>query len=48
VNDKYAFFIWTSYGITLAVLLWNWLAPRIARSRLRRVLADARAEEAEA
>jgi heme exporter protein CcmD len=45
VNEKYAFFIWTSYGITLAVLLWNWLAPRAARARLHRVLIQARSEE---
>lgn len=44
MNDKYALFIWASYGLTLAVLAWNWLAPRLARNDLRRRLSEPAAE----
>lgn len=33
----YAFYVWTSFGATAAVFLWNWLAPQ----RRRRTLMDA-------
>lgn len=33
----YAFFVWTSYGITLVILLANILSPFMQR---RRLLAD--------
>ncbi len=35
----YAFYVWTSYGITAAVLLWNLLAPIMLRKQLLRQLA---------
>ncbi|MCQ8104699.1 heme exporter protein CcmD [Methylomonas sp. SURF-2] len=35
----YAFYVWTSYGITLAVLLWNLFAPIVQRKQLLRQLA---------
>lgn len=34
----YAFYVWTSYGITTAVLLWNLLAPIVQRKQLLRQL----------
>ncbi|MDD3762608.1 MAG: heme exporter protein CcmD [Nevskiales bacterium] len=37
----YATFVWTSFGLALAVFLWNWLAPR----RRRREILDASLEE---
>ena len=40
MNEKYAFFIWGSYGLTLAALLWNWLRPKVEREELRRRLAE--------
>ncbi len=35
----YAFYVWTSYGITSAVLLWNLFAPIVRRKQLLRQLA---------
>lgn len=32
----YAFYVWTSYGITTAVLLWNLIAPIVQRKQLLR------------
>jgi heme exporter protein CcmD len=42
--SKYAFFIWSSYALTLAVFLWNALAPMLQRSKLRRRLPDGTAD----
>jgi heme exporter protein CcmD len=41
VNEKYALYVWSSYGLSLAVLLWNMWAPRLRRNQLRRQLAEA-------
>jgi heme exporter protein CcmD len=41
MNPKYAVFIWSSYGLTLAVLLWNAFAPRLRRRELKRRLSEA-------
>jgi heme exporter protein D len=35
----YAFYVWTSYGLTLIVLLANILIPIIQRKQLLRALA---------
>ena len=35
----YAFYVWTSYGLTAAVLLWNVLAPIVQRKQILRQLA---------
>ena len=40
MNDKYAFFIWASYAVTMAALVWNWLSPRLARNELRARLSE--------
>ena len=48
MNPKYAFFIWTSYALALAVLLWNVFAPSLRRSQLRRELVEAQSGENEA
>lgn len=40
MNPKYAFFIWTSYGLTALVVLWNLLAPRLRRNDLQRRLSE--------
>lgn len=34
----YAFYVWTSYGLTFAVLLFNLLAPIVQRKQLLRQL----------
>ncbi len=34
----YAFYVWTSYGITFAVLLWNLISPVLQRKNLLRRL----------
>lgn len=41
MNEKYAVFIWGSYAVTVAVLVWNWLSPRLARNELRARLSEA-------
>ncbi|MDR3416796.1 MAG: heme exporter protein CcmD [Nevskia sp.] len=41
MNPKYAIFIWGSYGLTLAVLLWNAIAPLLRRNTLKRTLSEA-------
>jgi heme exporter protein CcmD len=40
VDSKYALFIGGSYGLTLAVLLWNALAPHFRRGELKRRLSE--------
>lgn len=35
----YALYVWTSYGITTVVLLWNLFAPVLLRKQLLRQLA---------
>jgi len=35
----YAFYVWTSYGLTTVVLLWNVLAPVLQRKQILRQLA---------
>jgi heme exporter protein CcmD len=44
MNPKHAFFIWSSYALTAAVILWNLIAPRLARNELRRALSEDGAE----
>jgi heme exporter protein D len=34
----YAFYVWTAYGLTTAVLLWNLFAPIVQRKQLLRHL----------
>ena len=46
MNEKYAVYIWASYGFTLAVLLWNIWSPWAARNHLRARLSEA-ADEGE-
>jgi heme exporter protein D len=36
----YAFYVWGSFGATVAVLAWNVVAPRLERGRLRRKLRE--------
>ncbi len=40
MNPKHALFIWGSYGLALAVMLWNVLVPRLRRCELKRRLAE--------
>lgn len=41
MDPRYAFFIWSSFGTAAAVILWNVLAPRLARNELKRRLSEA-------
>ncbi|MBX6419833.1 MAG: heme exporter protein CcmD [Sinobacteraceae bacterium] len=47
MNPKYAVFIWSSYALTLAVLVWNALAPWLRRNEWRRRRSEAANEEAD-
>ena len=48
MNPKYAVFVWGSYGLAFAVLLWNALAPWLRRNQLKRLLSETvEAEDAE-
>lgn len=40
MNEKYAAFIWSSYALGLAVLIWNLVAPKLRRRELRRRLSE--------
>ena len=40
MTGKYAIFIWSSYALTLAVLLWNAVAPVMRRNELERHLSE--------
>jgi heme exporter protein CcmD len=40
VSGKYALFIWGSYALTAAVLLWNAFAPKLRRNELKRRLSE--------
>jgi|GEM_PF-1805585 len=40
MNPKYAIYVWSSYGLTLAVLIWNVLMPQLRRAELKRRLAE--------
>jgi heme exporter protein CcmD len=40
VSGRYAVFIWSSYALTLTVLLWNAFAPRLRRNELKRRLSE--------
>jgi heme exporter protein CcmD len=41
MNPKYEVFIWSSYALAFAVLLWNALAPSLRRGQLKRELSAA-------
>ena len=40
MNPKYALFIWSSYALTLAVVLWNAFVPHFRRNDLKRRLSE--------
>lgn len=35
VFDQYAPYVWTSYALFLAFLLWDYLSPRLRMTRVR-------------
>lgn len=46
VMDGYAPYVWSAYGITLAVLIWNvWSAGRLRKQNLERARSTTSAEE---
>ena len=46
--DGYAPYVWSAYGITLAVLIWNvWSANRLRRNNLERARRAVAPEEPE-
>ncbi len=44
MNEKYELYVWSSYGLGAAVLLWNLLLPLWRRRALLRSLNEARDE----
>lgn len=40
MNSKYALFIWSSYALALAVVLWNAFTPHLRRNDLKRRLSE--------
>ena len=40
MNPKYALFIWSSYALALAVVLWNAFSPQLRRNDLKRRLSE--------
>jgi len=47
MDPRYAFFIWTSFGIAAAMVLWNVLAPRVERNQLKARLSQAAEDSGE-
>ncbi|WP_084183353.1 heme exporter protein CcmD [Nevskia soli] len=47
MNPKYALFIWSSYALALAVVLWNAFAPHFRRNDLKRRLSESLEEPQE-
>lgn len=46
VMDGYAAYVWSAYGITLAVLIWNvWSAGRLRKQNLERARRTTGVEE---
>ena len=41
MDPRYAFFIWASFGLVAAVMLWNLLAPSRTRNQIRARLSEA-------
>ena len=41
----YAFYVWTSYAVFIAVCLWQWLGPAFERRRIERRLVEQIEEE---
>lgn len=49
VLDQYAPYVWTCYGLFAAMLVWDFLMPRLQMRRTRRdILARQRREAARA
>lgn len=47
VLDQYASYVWASYSLFLALLLWDFLMPRLRMRRVRReILARQRRQAA--
>lgn len=44
MDPRYAFFIWASFGIAAAAVLWNVLSPRLERNELKRRLSESAQE----
>lgn len=41
MDPRYALFIWASFALVAAVLLWNLIAPALARNQIRARLSEA-------
>jgi len=41
MDPRYALFIWSSFGVAALAVVWNLLAPKLARNQIRRRLSDA-------
>ena len=40
MDPRYAVFIWASFGLAAVTVVWNVLAPYLARNELRRRLSE--------
>lgn len=41
MDSRYALFIWTCFGVAAIAVLWNVLAPWLARNQLKTRLSEA-------
>jgi heme exporter protein CcmD len=48
MNPRYALFVWSSYALALAVVLWNAWVPQLRRRQLKRQLSETLEQPAEA
>lgn len=46
VLDQYAPYVWVSYALFLAMLIWDFLMPRLRMRRVRREIIARRRREA--
>ena len=44
--DQYAPYVWTSYALFVAMLVWDYLMPRLRMRRARRAVATRMKREA--
>lgn len=45
MDPRYAAFIWISYGLTAALVLWNVVAPWRTRNELKQTLSERHEDE---
>jgi heme exporter protein CcmD len=45
MDPRYAFFIWASFGLVAVVVLWNLVAPTLARNQIQARWSEAQDDD---